>query len=67
MILLARLLVALGFDLRCICGHLYSEHDFDEICWTGLCQSGDYRTGCDCMRYEPKATRQIDRDRGTGM
>lgn len=64
-IVIARVLVYFGADLICLCGHRRSEHDFDEWTPNGCCQHGDYASGCDCMVYEVKGSRPVDRSRGS--
>jgi hypothetical protein len=60
---IARLLVAFGVDLECLCSHLKSKHDFDPPTETGFCQSGSWRDGCNCCAYEPRGLRPADPDR----
>lgn len=62
-----KLLIRLGFDLTCLCGHRRSEHDFTRPTESGFCQNGSWREGCDCCIYEPKGFRPVDPDRGTGI
>ena len=50
-------------DPLCLCGHQWSEHDFDDVTPKGFCQNGDWASGCSCMIYEVKGSRLIDKQR----
>lgn len=63
-VMLGNLLLYFGLaDPQCLCGHKHSEHDFDSITPHGACQSGHWSDGCDCLVYEVRGSRAIDKNR----
>lgn len=61
---LGNFLLWLGLaDPQCLCGHKWSEHDFDAVTPKGFCQNGSWASGCDCMIYEVKGSRPVEKNR----